>query len=107
MSNMRVVQAGQDIDGNQAFEHAFEPLVVQEILLECDPKKPGIPICTLQSAAGETQEFHARALRSRPGRFKTRIPGEIAWSGVKVTMYRDKPSHLIAMKLVGKAPGIS
>jgi len=103
--HMHKIECDTAVSTASPFQGSFEPIQVAEILLECDPKQPGTPICILQGEGGATQEVHAHPMRSRPGRYKARVKGEGVFNAIQISMARDKPSHLIRMKLVGSPAG--
>ncbi len=104
MPHMQKIEAGADIGGENTFQQSFDPQVVDEVLLECDPKRSGIPVCILSDGDGHTEEVHGRGMSVRPGRYKSRVPGGRVWNNISVSMARGKTSHLIRLKLVGKPP---
>lgn len=102
--HMHKIEADSPMNGDTPYRGSFEPIEIHEILIECDPKQPGTPICILQGEGGATQEVHAHPMRSRPGRYKARVKDHAIWTSIQVSMARGKPSHLIRMKLVGSSP---
>jgi hypothetical protein len=98
--NIVELQANQAIDGAAAFEATFPAHVVDELMLEFDPKHSGPPLVVLSGGAAP-KEVHPTPLRGRDGRFAVHFkPGETCTS-VRVSMLRGVKGKLIKVKLIG------
>jgi hypothetical protein len=92
--NIVELEANQDVDGERAYEGAFAPVTVDELMLEFDPKHGG------------RKEVHPAPLRGREGRFSAHFSHDgAAWSKVRVSMLRGAKGRLLKVKLVAKAAG--
>jgi hypothetical protein len=104
--NIVELEANQDVDGERAYEGAFAPVSVDELMLEFDPRHSGPPLVVLSNDAGGRKEVHPTPLRGREGRFSTHFSHDgTAWSKVRVSMLRGAKGRLLKVKLVAKAAG--
>jgi hypothetical protein len=104
--NIVELEANQDVDGERAFERAFTPVAVDELMLEFDPKHSGPPLVVLSNDAGAKKEIHPSAQRGREGRFQAHLPHDgVTWSKVRVSMLRGAKGKLLKVKLVAKTVG--
>jgi hypothetical protein len=104
--NIVELEANQDVDGERAFERTFSPVVVDELMLEFDPKHTGPPLVVLSNDAGAKKEIHPAPQRGREGRFSVHFAHEgVAWSKVRVSMLRGAKAKLVKVKLIAKAAG--
>src|SRR5262245_31832783 len=100
--NILELAVDRTIDGTSAFEANFPAHVVDELMLEFDPKHSGPPLVVLSGGAAP-KEVHPTPLRGRDGRFATHFnPGEKCTS-LKVSMLRGVKAKLVKVKLIGHA----
>ena len=98
----------QEIDAQRPFSQNFPAVVVDELMLEMDPKHCGPPVCAMSGEDGAKKEIHPLPLRGREGRYSSHIGGDTKWTGISITIARGMKAKLIKVRLVVKshAPGV-
>jgi hypothetical protein len=101
--NIHTIEANHVVDPTTAFEAAFSPLAIDEVLLEFDSEHPGPPLIVLTNDAGTTKEIHPLPQRGREGRFAAHTEGSGSWSKIRVLLGpRGKKAKLVRIKLIAK-----
>ena len=93
----------QEIDGQRPFSQSFPAVVVDELMLEMEPKHCGPPVCILTGEGGAKMEVHPLPLRGREGRYSSHIGGDTKWTGISITIARNMKAKLIKVRLVVKS----
>ena len=98
--NIVEFEANKSIDGTEAFVANFASHVVDELMLEFEPKHSGPPLVVLTGGAG-TKEIHPTPLRGRDGRFAVHFRPPETCSSLRVSMLRGVKGKLVKVKLIG------